>query len=505
MKINQLKAGAILSYISIGLGTIISILYTPIMLRLLGQSEYGLYSLVSSVIAYLGLLSLGFGSSYVRFYSRYKVKNQEENIAELNGLFLIIFSIIGIISLIFGSLLYINIGQILGDKLTITEIDKAKYLILIMVFNISLSFPLSIFNSYITANERFLFQNLVQILRTVVNPFVMLPILIMGYGSIGMVMVTFIVNISIGILNIDYCKKKLKMKFLLKNLNYKLLKEISEFSFYIFLIMVVNQVNWNVDKFLLGRFNGIISVAIYGLAAQVSTYYVQIACIIATVFVPRINRMIASSSNNELITEIFIKIGRLQFILLSLIFTGFIFFGRPFILFWAGKSYEKSYIIIIILILTTTIPLIQHIGMQIYRAKNLHKFPAFCYIVIAIINVIISIPLIKLYGAVGASIGTAISYVIGNGIIINIYYFKIVKINVILFWKNILEFFPGIAIISILGVLINKYFDLYNIYNFFILGVIYVIVFVFLMWKFGMNSYEKQLFKGLINKILKIY
>lgn len=52
-KINQLKAGAALSNISMGLGYIISIIYTPIMLRLLGQSEYGLYNLVASVVAYL--------------------------------------------------------------------------------------------------------------------------------------------------------------------------------------------------------------------------------------------------------------------------------------------------------------------------------------------------------------------------------------------------------------------------------------------------------------------
>lgn len=59
MKINQLKAGVILSYISLAAGSIISVIYTPVMLRILGQSEYGLYSLASSVTAYLSLFSLG--------------------------------------------------------------------------------------------------------------------------------------------------------------------------------------------------------------------------------------------------------------------------------------------------------------------------------------------------------------------------------------------------------------------------------------------------------------
>lgn len=68
MKANQLKLGAVLSYVSMGIGYIISIVYTPIMLRLLGQSEYGLYNLVNSVVSYLGLLSFGFGSAYIRYY-----------------------------------------------------------------------------------------------------------------------------------------------------------------------------------------------------------------------------------------------------------------------------------------------------------------------------------------------------------------------------------------------------------------------------------------------------
>ena len=94
LKINQLKAGAVLSYISMGLGYLVSIIYTPIMLRLLGHSEYVLYNLVASVVAYLGILNFGFGSAYMRYYSRYKIQEDREKIASLNGMFLIIFSFI---------------------------------------------------------------------------------------------------------------------------------------------------------------------------------------------------------------------------------------------------------------------------------------------------------------------------------------------------------------------------------------------------------------------------
>ena len=74
MKLSQKKVGALLSYVSEAIRILTALIYTPIMLRLLGQSEYGLYQLVHSVVSYLSLLSLGFGSAYVRFFSRAKAK-----------------------------------------------------------------------------------------------------------------------------------------------------------------------------------------------------------------------------------------------------------------------------------------------------------------------------------------------------------------------------------------------------------------------------------------------
>ena len=93
MKINQLKIGVILSYVSMAASTVISIVYTPVMLRLLGQSEYGLYSLSSSVVSYLSLLSLGFGSAYIRYYSKYSKNDDRVGVAKLNALFLTVLII----------------------------------------------------------------------------------------------------------------------------------------------------------------------------------------------------------------------------------------------------------------------------------------------------------------------------------------------------------------------------------------------------------------------------
>ena len=397
MKINQLKAGALLSYVSMGLGYIISILYTPIMLRLLGQSEYGLYNLVSSVVSYLGLLNFGFGSAYMRYYSRYRVENDEENIAKLNGMFLTVFTIIGLVAMLAGMVLVLNTELIFGDKLTANELSKAKILMAIMVFNLSTSFPASVFNSYITANEQYVFQKIVQMIKTVLSPFIMLPVLLMGYKSIGMVVVTTILTITVEIVNIIFCLKKLKIKFSFSEFNFGLMKEMTIFSSYIFINMIVDQINWNLDKFILGRYRGTVSVAIYGLAAQLNNYYTSLSSSISSVFIPRVNRMVAANNDNRELTILFTKVGRIQFILLALICTGFIFFGQPFINMWAGTNYSEAYPITLLLIVPVTIPLVQNLGIEIQRAKNMHQFRSWLYFFVAVGNLILSVPLAKVW------------------------------------------------------------------------------------------------------------
>lgn len=83
MKISQLKLGVALSYVSMGLNMVVHLAYTPVMIRLLGQSEYGLYTLVGSVVSYLSLFSLGFTGAYLRFYSRYSHKGDKTGVARL--------------------------------------------------------------------------------------------------------------------------------------------------------------------------------------------------------------------------------------------------------------------------------------------------------------------------------------------------------------------------------------------------------------------------------------
>lgn len=503
MQINQRKSGVILSYLSQVIQILSGLIYTPIMLGLLGQSEYGLYQLVYSIVSYLSLLSFGFTSSYMRFYARAKAQKDENEVSKLNGMFMVIFLIIAAVCVFCGIVMIENIEVIFANGLTATEYSKARILMILMVLNLAMTFPNSVFDAFTSAHERFFFQKLLIVLQNLINPFLALPLLIMGYGSIGLVCVTTLLTIAKLVVNVWFSLKKLHVHFIFNGFKITLLKEMWVFTFFIFLNQIIDQINWSVDKFLLGRLAGTTAVAVYGLGGQINTMYLQFSTSISNVFVPKLNKIVATSDDNVALTQLFTKIGRIQFIVLGLISTGFIFFGKPFMNFWGGEGYSDSYYVAMWLILPVTIPLIQNLGIEIQRAKNKHKTRSIVYFFIAIANVLISIPLIKTFGSIGAAVGTAISLTMGNILFMNWHYHNRIGINIWYFWRNIAKFIPGLTIPCVFGAIVKIFIPMNSFIKMCVWILFYLVLYCSSMYFFGMNNEEKLMVTEPVKKILR--
>ena len=500
MNSKQLKFGVVLSYVSMGINMIIQLAYTPIMIRLLGQSEYGLYTLVGSVVSYLSLFSLGFTGAYLRFYSRYAERDDKVGVARLNGMFISIFCVMGIVACVCGLVMAEFTPQILGDKLSENELGTAKILMQILVLNIALTFPTSIFDSIISSKEKFIFQRTITLISILFNPFICLPLLLMGYGSIAIVSVTTILTILKLIINIFYCIKKLKVPVLFGYFDVALIKEIGGFSFFIFLNMIIDQVNWSVDKFVLGRVSGTGAVAIYGVATQFNTIFMNLTNAISSVFAPRVNRIVAACEKNMnlVLPDLLVKVGRLQFLFALYVFIGFVFCGKPFIQMWAGAEYTDAYYVALLLIFPLIIVLPHSVGVEIRRAKNLHKKASLIMLVTAALNLLISIPLAIWFGAVGAALGTCVGMFI-NMLLMDIYYLKVVELNVLKLLRNICELFIKLIIPIGFGVL-GLFFETLKMCI--IWAGLYTIVYVFIMYKFAMNAEEKEMILGMFRKVI---
>lgn len=506
MKVNQLKIGTILSYAQMLLSVIIGLIQSPLVIRALGQSEYGLYNTIVSTLSMLSILSLGFNSSYIRYYAKYKKENRHEDIYRLNGLFLLIFSIIGCIALSCGLFLTFNLHLIFDKGLTTAEYEIAKVLTLILTINLAFTFPMSVFQNIISAHEKFVFLKSIGIIRTVFSPLLIISVLLLGYKSVALAILTVSINFIVDIIYLIYVFVVLKNKFYFRNFEKGLFKSLFGFTIFIAINLIVDEINSNMDKLLLGRYSGTASVAIYSVGYTLYNYYRQFSTSIYGVFTPKIHKIYNANKDNlqclkAELSSLFIKVGRIQFIILALIATGLLFFGKPFIHFWAGEGYEESYYVALLLIFPASIALIQNVGMEIQRAENKHQFRSIAYLIMAIINLILTIHLCQLYGAIGAAMGTALSFILANGIIMNIYYHKVCYINIILFWKNIVRLCVGLIIPIGMGIIVTTFIDLYILPNLILFIIIYTLIYGISMWFLGMNNYERNLVKKPVQKL----
>ena len=508
MRSKQLRAGAILSYAQMAVQIIVGVLYTPLMIKLLGQSEYGLYNTVASTISMISILNLGFSSGYIKFFSKYRLNNDQLSIDRLNGLYLIVFSTLGIIALACGLYLTLNLNAVFDSGLTKTEYATARVLMLLLSFNLAISFPMNVFQCIINAHERFIVLKTIGMIKTVLTPILTIPILMLGYGSIGLVAISVLLSVVTDIAYISYSFIALRVGFVFKGFEKGLFSNIFYYTSFVALNIITDQINWNIDKFILGRFCGTIVVAVYSIGATFQSYYQMFSLAVSNVFIPTIHRTVNNNADDrekmmKELSDIFIKVGRIQYLILALIISGFVFWGKTFIKFWAGNGYDDSYTIALLLMLPVTVPLIQNIGTEIQRALNLHPLRSAIYFFMALFNLVITIYLSQKFGAIGAALGTTISLIISTGIIMNLLYWKVLKIDIVRFWENIIDLSKGLIIPIGIGILLNRIIIIRQLITLIICILIYSCVYFVSMYCFGMNSKERHMVISIVRKINK--
>lgn len=390
MQNNEIKAGAILSYGIIVLTTITGMFYTPFMLRQLGQSEYGLYMLIGSFVGYISILDFGLHNTIYRFIAKYQAEKDNENQESFLAACFIIYGIITILVLVVGVILFLNLESIFSKSLTSSELYKAKIMFVVLIINLALSLPMGAFQFILRGYGKFIFANSVSIARIILRTLVLIGLLSLGYKSIAIVIIDTIFNIAMGLTYLIYCFYKLRVKIKVHVLNKYFFKDILSYSLFIFILAMVNQIFWKIGHVTLGIIANTAAVAVYALSINLVMYYQNIALSISGVLMPKVTDLIANGATGEDLTDLMVKVGRVQLSILGLVLTGFIILGKQFIFLWAGSEYSQVYWITVLLFISSTIAMIQTTGGVILQASNMISFKAKAYLIMSVLNVFLS-------------------------------------------------------------------------------------------------------------------
>lgn len=492
MKTNQLKLGATISYILIVANALYGILFTPFLLSHLGNSEYGVYRTISSLTASIAIMDLGIGSTMLRYISKFYAQKDKKSIENFSAMGFIEASALSVAILVVCFAVYFFLDPMYGNSLAIEELARAKQLYMLFVFLLILHLFEKVIFSIIAGHEYFGFANIMRLLTLVLKVGISVPLLLKIPNSLILIIVDIIVLCAIMVTQLVFIRKKIQIKIHLYYWDKKLFASSGKYTLLMFVQSIAVQFNSNLDNVVIGAVEGAKAVAVYSCGLQLYAMYEQFAMAFSDLMLPRISQQIASGCSNTELENTVIKVGRLEFISLGAVLCGFLLIGKNFILLWLGEEYLFAWLVGIILMVPTTIPLIQNVSLSILRAKNKIGFRTIAVSCMAVFNLIFTIIGVRMFGAIAACIGTALGLLFANIIAMNIYYVKVIKLNVFRIFKSIFSK-TWLCLIppSLLLIVLNQILDV-TWSSFGIEVVAFCIVYFALLLVFGFNKNEKN-------------
>lgn len=496
------KKAAILSYLTIVFNLLYGVGMTPFIIRALGQSEYGVYTLCTSIISYLSLFQFGFSATYLRYFIKFSSEGEKRKAEELNGMFLVIFAVISGLVLVVGVALVVNAQGVFGDKITQAEYDIAKPMLTMVIINVVITTIGVPFQALLNAYEEFVFQKLLTLCEIILRTLMLLLCLHFGARSIAIVAVSTSLSAVTFLCNVAFVLRKLKVHFRFTNFDASLLQEMIGFSFFVFLQSIMDMFNWQIDKFLLARFWGSEEIAVYSLGSNFTNCFMSLAGAITALYVPYANRLVAEKRGDEALSMLMVRIGRIQFMLGTFVFSALVFFGRPFIRIYADEEFDNAYGVSLLLIAPLILPLSMELWHHIARAKALHKTSTAVFTLVALLNTLISIPLCRRYGELGAAAGTCIGMFIANNGFQIWYSQHVVRLDMKLWAKNLLRICPALILPCAAGIAMMKWIAINTLLDFLMWAVAYTAVAALSFWLFAMNDSEKDLLRKPVKRLI---
>lgn len=499
---NKIEKSIVISYISIIFTLISGLLYTPWLIKELGTSNYAIYSIATSLVVYF-TIDFGIGAAVTRIIAKYHSQGNEEGIGKVLGLTLKLYFIIDLIIFIILLILFFFINNIY-QGLTEIEIHHLKVVYSIIGMMTIFCIPLMPINGVYIAYERIYNVKFFDLLTKILTIILVCSFLYFGYGLYSMVLINALLTIFMNYFKLIFIcyKEKIKINLFYKNNN--ILKEILFFSSWVTIAMIADKFFFSIEPSLLGAFSNSNQVAIFAIAAQIEGYVLLLADGLNGIFLPKVTDMIVKKESSKKMTELMIKVGRLQLIIVTFLILGIIVHGKDFIMILFGKEYIFSYYVTIIILIPCFIHLTQGIAMEVLLVTGNIKYKAFSYCIGAVVNVGVTIILAPYFGAMGGAVGIALSFIIGHEIIMNIIYKKKLKLDILYFFKNChLKMLIPAIIALVCGLIISKMIIFNGIISFFIKCFFWSLCYSISIWLFYIKEEEKEILKNLIYRMIK--
>ncbi len=493
------KKASIISYLTVGFYLVTGFFYTPFLIKTLGVSDYAIFALTASLVGYFSL-DFGIGAAQTRYIAKLLAQNNRAKISDLLGISSKLYFIIDAIIIVILCIIYFYSDKIFTG-FTPDELSRFQKVFIITAIFIMINIPLLPVNGVLIGFDRAYDLTLINAIYRFTSITFLFCALVLNMGLYWIVIVNVGCQALAQLFKYYYIKYKEHLSVNYSAVDKEINSYLAKFSIWATVGMIADKFFFGIIPFLLAIVSNSNEIAVFAIVISLEGYTLSISKALNGIFLPRIAKMVVENRSPEQLTNLMIKVGRVQLYIIGFIIFGIVTFGFEFIYLWLGPGFEKSYFCILLVLIPCLFHLTQTIAEETLLATNNVKYRAIANIIVSLLSVSSILLLGHYLGALAAGIGVFLSFVIGHNITIDIFYHKRVKINI----KHFLSHCHGrILPVFIIGCtigLIIQYFLSDNVISHFISRIaVWSTGMVILLWAYAFNEEEKTMLKQLFKR-----
>lgn len=493
---NQIKVGALISYVAIAINIVTGLLYTPWMIHSIGRENFGLYTLAMSVIS-LFVFDFGLSSAVTRFIAKYLAEGRQDKANNCLGLVYRLYFIIDIVLFLILVGVFFFIPQIY-QELSPDEIQKFKVVYCVAALYSVISFPFIPVNGVLMAHEKFIQLKICEVAHKLIIVVAMSVCLLLGGGLYALVTVNAVAGVLTILFKLYCIRRYTPQSVSLHYSNRSEFREVVGFSGWVTVIAIAQRCIFNLAPSILGALSGSAAIAILGIAITLEGYTYTFSSAINGMFLPKVSRIVADEKGDVL--PLMIRVGRIMIYVISLIVFGVITLGRDFIHLWVGPDFNESYYCALLIILPSLFQLPQDIGSQAIYAKNKVQKLSIVYVAMAATNIVGAILLSPSLGALGICISICIAYFVRT-VGMDVIFYRDLNIDIFAFFREtFVKMSVPLVLSLIIGFSCNYIVPLHSWMGFVVKGCLFVLGYCVVIYTMSMNSSEKELLVSIFRR-----
>ena len=475
---------------------IVTFLMTPFIVQSLGDRYYGFWTLVGTFMGYYGLLDLGLSSAVARYVSQALGKDDFKSMSAIAstsfGLFTAISALALLVTLIVVSAcpLFIKNPE---------EVALFRKVFLLMGMTVAIGFPFRVFGGILTSFLRHDLIALISITRTISANVAIYYFLSQGHGILSLVIINCLASMFEYFSTYLLCRAKFPLvEAGLKHFDRSRIRELFTYSGKTLVIQIADLLRFRVDALVIAIFLNVSLVTYYSIGSKLIDYFGWF--MVSTIgFVGPLFSQYEGRGDFETLRKRFLDITKISTVLSVFIGMSIIFYGKPFIARWMGPGFESSYLVAVILCIPAMIALTQTAGLQMLYGLSKHHYYAISNVCEGLLNLLLSIVLVKHYGMYGVALGTAAEMVLFKIFIQPVFICRAIGLPVT---DYVIKTILLTAVKSLLPLLI--YFYLITGYmkadylHLFAFASVQSLLFIPVFYFFILNKEMKQLIRGAI-------